>query len=999
MKSDRPRLKRKPFAPSPTAAQAPDAAPYVALLALVFLSGFAALVYELLWFRQLGLVFGNTVQAAATVLAAFMVGLAWGAHRAKRWIARATSPVRLFGFIEAGIGLYALLVPAAFALANFCYQRAAQHLPEAVALLIGLRFLLALLVLFVPTVLMGASLPVLAEAALGSRQRFATKLGLLYGSNTAGATVGVLACGFLLVPQWGVQATNLLAAGVNLAVGGLAVLLARRSAQSEIKSTTVEPRQLRSRRTLGLLAVAALCGGLALAFETVWFRALVLVLGSTSHSFAIMVACFLLGLALGSAVLGRLADRADRAAWALAVSLAGIGVWTLISMQIYHAAPDYFLRLLLKLNFTWTGMLWTKAALGAIFLVPLAVLSGLAFTAVVRLLRDGAESAGRAVGAAFSVNALGSATGAAVAGFVMLPALGLEWSLLILGGVAVLSGLTIAWLVTATSTKRKFAFVTAVLVVVAGVRLFSSPWDPLLLSSGPYFTPRANISDGKVRLHERLSTVELVLYREGTTATVDVKRTSDGRLYFSSDGKVEADASPQSMVLQRMMGHLPMLVHPNPRRVLNIGLGAGVTAGALTCYPGAQIEVADIEPAVTNIAAFWASRNHDLIRRGKFQLHINDGRNHLLVTTNRYDVITSDPFEPVVAGAASLYTMDHFQLARSRLAAGGVMAQFLPLYELSREDLLTILRSFARVFPRTSVFFTGTDTILLGMTDDTALRLDAAAAKMTDPEVRASLAEIGINRPERLLDMLLLEILPGSSIVEDGPVNTDNRPIIEFSAPKSALDYRPDVNQKIWLDRFHDIPLAYLAGLTPEAVVEVQNGHAALRALLEASLLRGHGDLHGGVQLLREAAKHAPASPIVRNELSQSLILLAAEAKTPAEALEICREAVRVDPTDFWAIYNLVVRADAVKESALADEHLRRGLELYPDAALLLALRGKRAGLAGDNAAALRDYETVLQKLPRCADFWRDYAYFLKRAGRTADADAAAERVRQLSAR
>jgi spermidine synthase len=291
-----------------------------------------------------------------------------------------------------------------------------------------------------------------------------------------------------------------------------------------------------------------------------------------------------------------------------------------------------------------------------------------------------------------------------------------------------------------------------------------------------------------VVLRESLASLELLFYREGTTATVAVTRLLDGRLHFSSDGKVEADTSPQSMVLQRMMGHVPMLLHPNPRRVLNIGLGAGVTSGALSCYPETQLEIADIEPAVTNVAAIWAERNHDLIRRGRHTLFINDGRNHLLVTTNRYDVITSDPFEPVVAGAASLYTVEHFQLARSRLAPGGLMAQFLPLYELSRDDLLMIVRTFARVFPRASVFFTGTDTILLGLTEGAELRLATAAAKFAIPEVRASLAEIGMDRPERLLDMLVMDLEPGDAAIHEGRVNSDNHPFIEFSAPAQRAE-------------------------------------------------------------------------------------------------------------------------------------------------------------------------------------------------------------------
>jgi len=968
------------------------------LLGLVFLSGFAALVYELLWFRQLGLVFGNTVQAAATVLTAFMLGLALGAERARLWAGQVRNPLRLFAAVEAGIGLYALVAPAALRGVSAAYQAAAVHAGAAGVWLTVLRLALALAVLLVPTVLMGASLPVLCQAVLRSRERFAGRLGLIYGSNTAGATVGVLACGFVLVPELGVRVSNGLAAMVNLAVGAAAWWLAQRTRPAAEVQTGLTSPEGRGMRAAGLLAVAGLTGFLALAFETVWFRALVLVLGSTSHSFAVMVACFLLGLVIGSAGLGRLADRADRADWALAISLAGMGLWTFISRGLYEAAPEHLLRLLVRFDFNYEGMLLARTMLASLFLLPLATASGLAFTAVVRLIRDRVPTAGRAVGSAFSVNALGSAAGAAAAGFALLPACGLERSLLLLGGLALVAGVALLWRALDGAGWLRLALASGSLAAAAALVLLIPSWDPLLLSSGPYFSPRTHVAGGRVVLRESLASLELLFYREGTTATVAVTRLLDGRLHFSSDGKVEADTSPQSMVLQRMMGHVPMLLHPNPRRVLNIGLGAGVTSGALSCYPETQLEIADIEPAVTNVAAIWAERNHDLIRRGRHTLFINDGRNHLLVTTNRYDVITSDPFEPVVAGAASLYTVEHFQLARSRLAPGGLMAQFLPLYELSREDLLMIIRTFARVFPRASVFFTGTDTILLGLTEGAELRLATAAAKFAIPEVRASLAEIGIDRPERLLDMLVMDLEPGDAAIHQGRVNSDNHPFIEFSAPRSALNYQTDTNQKVLLDRFKDVPSAYLEGLTPERVEEIRRGRDALRAVLEASLRRAHGDLRGTVDLLRQAARLAPGSPIIRNELGASLGLLAAQAQKPGEALALYQEALRVNPRDFWAFFHLEIRARAEQRPELAAETLRQALEAYPDSPMFLAMRGRQRGMAGDLEGAIRDLETALKALPRRADFWHIYADFLQRAGRESDAAGARARARRLEA-
>lgn len=965
-----------------------------ACLLLVFLSGFAALVYELIWFRQLGHVFGNTVQAAATVLTAFMIGLALGADLARRQVLRRTNPIRVFGYIEVGIGVYALILPAAIGLTNAVFPAVARHLHEGSAWITAVRFALALLVLIIPTLLMGASLPVLSEAVLSSPDRFTTHLGWLYGSNTAGATLGVLASGFLLVPTLGVAATNILAAMINIVVGASAVLLSRRA----MWATPTTPSQRQGTLPLGFLGAAAFCGFLALGLETVWFRALVLIFGSTSHSFAIMVAAFLSGMALGAAALGKFSNQRGAAAWALSVALGGICLWTFLSLRLFDAGPEFLLQVLARYRFSWSGLLLAKSLLAGAFLLPVAVFSGLAFPAVVRVVRDHAVSSGGAVAAVFSTNALGSAAGAATAGFALLPVFGIERTLLFLGLAAGVVSLIVAWRGTGGAGRSRLVFIAVVLVIGIGLRWRAPRWDPLLLCSGAYFSPKSHVENGRVLLRENLSYAELVLYREGRTATVAVTRAQDGSLRFSSDSKVEADSKPKNMMLQRMQGHLPMLFHPHPRRVLNIGLGGGVTAGAVSIYPDVELDVVEIEPAVTNVARIFASLNHDLIRRGRYQLLVNDGRNHLLVTTNRYDVITSDPFEPVVAGAANLYTVEHFSIARAHLAPGGMMAQFLPLYELSRADLMIILRTFVRVFPRAAVFFTGTDTVLLGLTEDASLRLETVAAKFAYPEVRASLAESGVIRPEGLLEMLVLEIVPGGVAIEDGPVNTDDLPVIEFSAPKSALVYQPDANHEVLLKMFRDIPASYLAGLPPELAATTRRGHAGLRAHLQACLLRSSGNRNGSLRLFREAAEMAPNNPVIRNEVEDILLQLAQESqiggKTP-EAFKGYQSVLQMNPQNFWALYNLASLALAFKQIPLAEDCLRRGLEAYPESAMFHVLRARHVGPRGDLATACNDLEQAVRRLPRRAEFWDYYAIFLGHTGRKAEAQAAAESAKQ----
>ncbi|MCE9612949.1 MAG: hypothetical protein K8T26_01650 [Lentisphaerae bacterium] len=969
---------------------------FVAVLVLVVFSGMAALVYEILWFRQLGLIFGNTVQAAATGLAAFMLGLAWGAHRASRWAPRTANPLRLFATLEAGIGLYALAVPAAMWLLHHVYVLAAQAIPEASAGLTMLRFVLALIILLTPTTLMGASLPVVAEAVLRRREQFGSRLGWLYGCNTAGATLGVLACGFVLVPVLGMRAANLLGATINLTVGACAWFLSRGAAgasaapsapdasDGDDASPSIVPLP-------SLLVVAALCGFLALAFETIWFRALVLIFGATTYSFTIMVAVFLVGIALGAGALGRLVDWPRHAAWTLAGGLAAGGLWTLLSVRLYDSAPELLLHMLVRHGFTWETMLLAKIAIAVAFLLPLAVLSGLSFTAVARLVRDRTASAGTALSAVFSANSLGSAAGAVIAGFAMLPALGLERSLLALGACGLLLALAVAWRLRTDPWPLRLGFAAVVLTAAGALRLHAGHWDPLLLSSGAYFNPRTHVRNGEVHLRDELRSLDLLFYQEGKTATVAVTRAPGGRLYYSSQGKVEADTTEPGMSLQRLQGHLPMLFHPNPRRVLNIGLGAGVTAGALTCYPDAEIDVVDIEPAATNVAAVWADFNHDLIRRGRFRLIANDGRNHLLVTKTRYDVITSDPFEPVMAGAASLYTVEHFRLARSRLAPGGLVAQFLPLYELSSEDVMTILRSFLKVFPRSAIFLTGVETVLIGLDDDAHLDFATVAAKFALPEVRDSLLEIGIDRPERMLELMVADLTRANVVMGGGKLHTDDHPIIEFSAPKSTLTYWVDQNLNVLLAHFEPIPEVYLAGLAPDVAASVRQAHEGMRTLLLGCIRRSRGDLRGSLTQLREAANQAPSNPIVETELVRTLSMLANEARGAGrtdEALAYDREILHLKPRDFSALHSMVsLLYDTAPEEA--HEMLRQALAAYPDECLLLALRGRCRAQEGDVAGACDDLQAAVRGLPLRADLWDDYAAQLARAGRQADADAA----------
>ncbi|MBM4142707.1 MAG: spermidine synthase [Lentisphaerae bacterium] len=969
------------------------------LFSILFLaSGFAALVYETLWFRHLGLIFGNTVQAASTVLTAFMLGIAIGSRLAAVFVPKMRRPLRVFGLVVMAIGGYALCVPWLLGLLRplygAVYAAAGNHVP----LLTALRFGTAVVFLLLPTVLMGMTLPLLAQGLLRRAERFGGGLGLLYGVNTLGSVLGVLLSGFLLLPRLGLARTNLLAAAVSLLAGAAAVALSavapfRHAPGAAVSGAAADGGAAGSRRRLVVFAAAS--GFLALGLEVVWFRALILVFGSTTYSFAAMLAVFLFGLALGAACLSWLGDRARNTAALFAMVQFLAGIYTLASLSWFAGMQEFVLAQLARYGLRWGVLLASKFVVTLAFLLVPTLLFGMALPLLAAGARRLGATAAGAAGRVYAWNTVGAAGGAFVLGFVLLPRIGIFNCLVLLAVGSVLLAVLAAAL--AETRRRALAMAGTGAAVCAAVVLLASPrWDAKALAAGPYFAPWNFIRDGKIILRSRLASERLLFYKEGATATVSTTLAADEEMFFCMDGKVEADTSPRSMTLQRLMGHLPMLLHANPRRAVNIGLGAGVTLGALGCYPLDHYEVVEIEPVVKHVARLWGGRNHNVLDRQDLKITINDGRNHMLATREVYDVITSDPFEPVMTGAAALYTVEHFEICRRRLAAGGVMAQYLPLYELSGRDCLTIIRSFVRAFPQSLLFFTGFDTILIGFRDGIRLDPGAMRARMAIPAAQASLAEIGFKDHAAILGLMVTDMSQDRALAGAGPLNTDDRPIIEFSAPLSALRYMPDRNQELLLEHFTAFPEGWTAALAPEDLDSMRRGRSALRDTLRAGVLREEGKGEECVELLLQAVTTAPENPVIRTELVATVLSSADNLRLSgklADAFFQYQIAAHYSPREFWALYYLATLAMRAGKADVAQVFLDRALAAYPRSPMMIALRGRYRGTLGDIAGAVADLRQAIDKLPERRDLWEDYALFLAAAGDARGAAAAREKA------
>lgn len=961
---------------------------------LFFVSGFTGLVYEVLWTRSLTLVFGNTIYAAATVLAAYMGGLALGAWFIGRRVDRVSRPLLLYALLEALVGASALVFPyflkGSVPLLQVLYR--SGH-TDALGLV---RFLLAFVFLLIPTAAMGGTLPALAKL-MARVENAGRVLAWLYGINTFGAVLGTVAAGFYLLPGFGLSGTRWGAVGLNALVA-----LAALGLGAGMKIAVEAPRQKPERAKMGraekiALAAFLISGGLALALEVLWTRSLLLVFGSTVYSFSTMLAVFLLGLALGSALMGLFVEKLPRPLWVLGVLEGGVGLLTLAAVAKVNLLPSDFLDGLIRHGLQWNTYLLYKFLIAGGVLLPVALLFGATFPLVARLevVREG--EVGSRVGILYMFNTLGAIAGSLIAGFVMLPLLGLQRSLNLVALIAL--GLGVFLILTRVAGDLLWPRIAeACLLVLLGFGLFiSTPvWNKKILSAGVYFRPHSYISENGKRniLDQVLGQLTLVRFEEGMTETAAVVDTPVSRM-FLVDGKVEAATDLVDMRLQRLMGELPPMFARRLDKAVNIGLGCGITLGGLKVYPFKHFECVELEPKVVQTARFFAKQNDDVLNDPRLKIIINDGRNHLLLTNEKYDVITSDPFEPLVGGAASLYTYNHFEIGKQHLRPGGIFCQYLPMYQLSPSDYQMIIRSFCRAYPHVTLWYTGIDTIMLGSTSPQTLTLQDLEGRMDRKQVKASLAKIGIKTPSQLLQTFVMNPRKVPGLVSEGPLNTDQHPYIEFSAPKSHLRNTTLENLK-WLIahyRPQDVPLDLA---TQEARQVEEKARQVGLLVMKANMERFSGKYPEALKDYRQARDLDPTNMDVlfgltaADNLGASQLIQSGDFKTAKILLD---EALSTGQQPLDTFSTLATWAFKSGHPEMAETYLQSALHLnpkVPDLNLKMALALESLGRFQE---AMGWCEKALKLNPRLTEAKLVKADLLVRTGKRNEALKLYEKV------
>jgi spermidine synthase len=774
--------------PSPPRGGIDDWAWYRLIWLCFFLSGATGLVYQVVWLRMLGLVFGHTVYAITTVLAAFMAGLALGSFVFARLAPRLRNLVATYGWLEIGIGVYCALMPALLSAAAWVYLGLHSRLGLSYDAFSVVQFALVFLLLLVPTTLMGGTLPVLSQAFVRRELDVGRTVGALYGLNTVGAVVGVVLAGYVLLPAIGNRATLLCAAAANLVVGALALFVARgrRTAVAvDLMPIVTERTGVMGRTGLGARLTViglAVSGGVSMIYEVGWTRALALVIGSSTYAFTAMLVAVLVGIAGGSALYSWLAGGRRVSPATFAGLQAGIGLATGTVIYLFPRLPEVFLA----------GIAWSSSPgavqlvqlfVSACALLPATLLIGATFPCAVAVVARDLSRVGEDVGEVYAANTLGAIAGAAAGGFIVVPALGVHGALA--AGAA--TNLALAAVLLATTGRRRLAtWIPAAAVLVAAVSVIRlSPWDHGLMASGPAVYAQRYVAQRSGGLAAAIQRQTVLFYRDGVSGTVSVHRI-DKVTSLRVNGKTDASTGGD-MPTQLLSGHLPVLVHPDARNVLVIGMGSGVTAGAVARHPVRRVDVVEIEPAVVEATRFFADVNRDVLKDTRVRVVIADGRNFLLTTEERYDVIISEPSNPWIAGLASLFSREFFELARSRLKPGGLMLQWVQAYNLPPDDLRMVVRTFRSMFPAVSVWNPNqADLLLLGGVTPVAIDPGELARRYTSrPGLPDDLRRLGMRHGAGLVGYLVLGEDDTARLAEGTALNTDDRLPLEFSAPRS----------------------------------------------------------------------------------------------------------------------------------------------------------------------------------------------------------------------
>lgn len=771
---------------------------------LFYLSGLTSLIYEIVWTRTLTTVIGNTSLAVSSTVAIFLAGLALGSFFGGRMDRLGKRPIQTYGILEIGIGCYSVFVPLLVSRMDGIYSMFYPWMAGSLLHSALVKAALAAVVLLLPTMAMGATLPVLIRFYDAPSRN--SQAALLYGLNTAGAVAGALLAGYLLIPAWGMSATIYGTASLNVLIG-ISSLSVGRPGEPGFPESPARPALFEP-----LYLLFAIGGFTTLAYEILWTRSLIMFFGSSVYAFSCILAVVLLGMAWGSLrAAGRIPEGADPyQVYSLLQFRTALSV--LFFVAVFMTIPGVLIRIFQISQGSFFLFQVGQFVVVAFVILYSTFLAGVSFPAALCFFRSRREQLPAIVANIYSYSTIGSILGSLCAGFVLIPALGAERSIRIVALINLLAGM---FCFRKTAARKQSKRVLMIGAIALFLLIFLPPWNQSVYNSGLYgfaykfvsgktsmLSPARGrpgyLQAGFIPSAWSRASVDLIYYAEGLSATVAVAEDANGIRSLLINGKPDASNHPTGdMRTQLLLGHLPVLVGATAHKVLVIGLGSGVTAGAVSVYKPERIDCVEIEKKVTGAARFFDRENRRVLDQPAFHLVFDDGRNFVQHTTSRYDFITSEPSNLWMSGVGNLFTEEFFRAAKSRLHPHGILCQWIHLYQISREDVFVFLKTFHSVFPYVSIWIDDADMLVLGR--DVPMRIDPGRIQqiLAVPQIEESLGSCGITVGTLLKryagDQRAIDLVDSSV-----PLNTDDRPVLEYSAPKSLfINHSQSIAQSI----------------------------------------------------------------------------------------------------------------------------------------------------------------------------------------------------------
>lgn len=809
-----------------------------AVLACFFLSGMAGLIYEVVWARQLSLFLGITSFAHTAVITAYMAGLAAGSLYFGRRADRAASPLRVYAWLELGICAYAMLTPFLFDALQSGYAGLAgvagvSGMPAHLA-----RFAIALAALLVPTFLMGGTLPLLVRGFVSSLPELGGATSRLYGINTLGAMAGTLLAGYLLLPKFGILIATLAGVVVNLGIAIYIIAVTTPGPNgpgTRFVATETGPAEPAGELSLwvrpAVLAGFAMAGFAALLTQMAWIRAMILVVGGSVYAFTITLASFLAGIGLGSLLyrwlaprhgLGRALQQSRLARAAVLAALIGFAL--VAGLPLIGRLPHWFLAGFAAIGADRFALfqLFIFALSFGVMIVP-TLLMGALFPLITVVWTRSNERAAGGVGAAYAINTTGTILGALLGGLLILPAIGVQRSVLLAASFYLLAAVLFWWPGSAgMGLLRRLGGLAAVpLFLLAASQV--PPWDRALMASGVYYRADATLALMKEQsLEEIIAESELLYYDEGLDGTVTVRR-SDGERSLAVNGKTDASSSGD-LPTQVLLGQIPLNMDREISNAMVIGLGSGITAGSIATDPRIEsLTVLEISDEVVSASDWFLPENYGVLEDPRVRLVTADARNFLLASDQRYELIVSEPSNPWISGVSNLFTAEFFALAHERLTPGGLMTQWFHTYGMSPADFRTVLATFAQEFPHVSIWQSlPGDLIMVGSDEPHGLQL--GRVPWQDRE-HGLTREMNRARLFSDRDLVRLYLLGGGALqayTAGARLNSDRHPVVEFNAPRNLYAATELMNLELMFEflRSQDlsVPVRRLLALTDNAI-------------------------------------------------------------------------------------------------------------------------------------------------------------------------------------